>query len=181
MQFAYHHMRRQARQRLERDFVAQPQVVTERDVDLQGMQLVDQQLLIAFDHVQVDFVEGAREPEDHLGRDHGRERLEAAHAQGALDGIAGDGRDLVEARRALEQVFAFAHDLLAEHRQGQALGRMPDEQLHVQLGFDMCDGGRNRRRRNVDLAGCRGDTAVLGRGDEVLHLAQRNAIEHNPK
>ncbi|KAG1372986.1 hypothetical protein G6F60_015582 [Rhizopus arrhizus] len=77
------------------------------------MQLVDQQLLVAFDHMQLDLVECARETEDHLGRNHGRERLKAAHAQSALDRIAGDGRDLVEAGRAVEQVFAFAHDLLA--------------------------------------------------------------------
>ncbi|MCY1353971.1 hypothetical protein D9M69_403260 [compost metagenome] len=178
MDLAHQDIGRHRRQALELDVVLKMQVVGDRHVDLKRMELVHQDFLIAFDHLQLDFVEGARKAEDDLGRNHCRERLEASHPQGALDDVARIGGDFIESGRPSEHVFAVMQDQLADGGQSNALGRMAHEQLHAQFGLDMGDRCGDRGRGDMDLRRRCGDAAMLRRCDEILHLAQGNAIEH---
>jgi hypothetical protein len=108
-------------------------------------------------------------------RDHdGRERRETADGVGPRLGRL--VRRAHEVADRAEQCAAAGGDLAAGLGQVDALGLAPDRELHAEHGLQLLQRLADRRLRHVALERGPGDRLLLGDGDEVLQLPQRDVL-----
>ena len=158
------------------DRMAELQIVNQRQVEAAAVQAMHQLMLFAVVQMQGDFRIAFLKPGHQLRHIQRGHRFKATDGDHARNQLFIRSRILFELPGQAQQLFRFIVDPPTAGGERNALRVVANKQLLVEGALQILDGNRNRRLRNVQLAGGLGDTLRLHHGDEIFELLQGKSV-----
>ena len=158
------------------DRMTKLQIVNQRQVEAAAVQAMHQLMLFAVVQLQGDVRVAFFKPGHQLRHIQRGHRFKATDGDHAGNQLFIRSRILFELPGQAQQLFRFIVDPPAAGGERNALRMVANKQLLVEGALQILDGNRNRRLRNVQLAGGLGDTLRLHHGDEIFELLQGKSV-----